>query len=42
MKEKNIRMIIDKKSMLLADENLDITKDVIKILNQKLKSIKLN
>jgi outer membrane protein len=42
MKEKDIRMIIDKKSMLLADENLDITKDVIKILNQKLKSIKLN
>ena len=35
-------MVIDKKSMLLADENLDITGDIIKILNTKLKSIKLN
>tara|TARA_A100001011_G_scaffold399717_1_gene509787 strand:+ start:3938 stop:4462 length:525 start_codon:yes stop_codon:yes gene_type:complete len=42
MKEKNIRMVIDKKSMLLADENLDITKDIIKKLNAKLKTIKLN
>ena len=42
MKEKNIRMILDKKSILLADENLDITQDIIKRLNSKLKSIKLN
>ena len=35
-------MVLDKKSLLLADENLDITKDIIKILNNKLKSIKLN
>ena len=42
MKEKNIRMVLDKKSMLLADESLDITKDIIKLLNNKLKSIKLN
>ena len=42
MKEKNIRMVLDKKSILLADENLDITQDIIKILNSKLKSIKLN
>ena len=42
MKEKKIRMVLDKKSLLLADENLDITKDIIKILNNKLKSIKLN
>ena len=42
MKEKNIRMVIDKKSVLLADERLDITKEIIEILNQKLKSIKLN
>ena len=42
MKEKNIRMVLDKKSMLLADEGLDITKDIVKILNSKLKSIKLN
>ena len=42
MKEKKIRMIVDKKSILLADEKLDVTKDIIKILNSKLKSIKLN
>ena len=42
MKEKNIRMVLDKKSMLLADESLDITQDIVKILNSKLKSIKLN
>ena len=42
MKEKNIRMVVDKKSLLLADENLNITKDIMNILNAKLKSIKLN
>ena len=42
MKDKNIRMVLDKKSMLLADESLDITKDIVKLLNGKLKSIKLN
>ena len=35
-------MVVDKKSLLLADENLDITKDILSLLNQKLKSIKLN
>ncbi|MBD1172122.1 OmpH family outer membrane protein [Pelagibacterales bacterium SAG-MED05] len=42
MKEKNIRMVLDKKSMLLADESLDITQDIVKLLNSKLKTIKLN
>ena len=42
MKEKKIRMVLDKKSLLLADENLDITNDVINLLNKKLKSIKLD
>ena len=42
MQEKKIRMVIDKKSLLLADESLNITKDIIDILNKKLKSIKLN
>ena len=42
MKEKKIRMVVDNKSILLADESLNITQDIIKILNQKLKSIKLN
>tara|TARA_B100001059_G_C17564174_1_gene441676 strand:+ start:164 stop:688 length:525 start_codon:yes stop_codon:yes gene_type:complete len=42
MKEKNIKMVVDKKGILVADEDLDITKDVISLLNNKLKSIKLN
>lgn len=42
MKEKKIRMIVDKKSILLADENLNLTEEIIEILNKKLKSIKLN
>jgi len=42
MKEKKIRMVLDKKSILLADENLDITKEITDLLNKKLKSIKLN
>jgi Skp family chaperone for outer membrane proteins len=42
MKEKKIRYVMDKKSLILADENLDITQDIIKILNDKLKTIKLN
>ena len=42
MKEKKIGMVIDKKYLLLADESLDITKDIMSLLNKKLKSIKLN
>mgnify|MGYP006083402195 FL=1 len=42
MQEKKIRMVLDKKSLLLADENLDITQDIIKLLNKKIKSIKLD
>ena len=42
MNEKNIRMVVDKKSLLLADEDLDITNDIISILNKQLTSIKLN
>ena len=42
MKEKNFRMVVDKKSLLLADQNLDITKDIMDRLNKKLKSININ
>ena len=42
MNEKQIRMVVDKKSLLLADEKLDITEDIILYLNKKLKSINLN
>tara|TARA_X000001036_G_scaffold409025_1_gene419749 strand:+ start:386 stop:694 length:309 start_codon:yes stop_codon:yes gene_type:complete len=42
MLEKKIRMVVDKKTVLLADDSLDITKDIVGRLNKKLKSIKLN
>ena len=42
MKEKNIRLVLDKKDLILADENLDITKDIMDLLNKRLKTIKLN
>ena len=42
MLEKKIRMVIDKKNLLLADETLDLTKDIMALLNKKLKSINLN
>ncbi len=42
MQKNNVRVVLDKKSLLLADENLDITKEIIAILNKNLKSIKLN
>ena len=42
MNEKKIRMVIDKKNILLADETLEITEDIMALLNKKLKSINLN
>lgn len=42
MKKNQIRIILDKKSILLADENLNITDEIISLLNAKLKSIKIN
>jgi len=42
MVEKNIRIVIDKKSVLLGDDTLDITSKVLELLNQKLKNINFN
>ena len=42
MVEKKIRMVIDKKSLLVADEKLNITNDIMSLLNKRIKSIKLN
>ncbi len=41
MEDNKIRIVLDKKSILLGDIKLDITDPIIKILNKKLKSIKL-
>ena len=42
MQENKIRLVVDKKNIILADEKLDITNDILKLLNNKLKSIKLS
>ncbi len=42
MAKKNIKIVLDKKSILLADEALDITKDIMQELNKNLKTINLN
>ena len=41
MKKNNIRMAVDKKSLLLADEKLNITEEIMSLLNKKIKSINL-
>ena len=42
MIEKNIRMVIDKRELILADEKLDVTDEIINRLNKKIKTIKIN
>ena len=41
MNKNKIRIVLDKKSILLGDVKLDITDEIIKLLDKKLKSIKL-
>ena len=41
MSEKKIKLVLDKKSILLGDDKLDITRDIMKQLNNKLKAINL-
>ncbi len=42
MQEKQIRMVVNKKDLILADEKLSITNDIMKLLNSKVKSVKLD
>tara|TARA_B100000029_G_scaffold88469_1_gene78328 strand:+ start:5900 stop:6421 length:522 start_codon:yes stop_codon:yes gene_type:complete len=42
MKENKIEMIVDKKYILLANSNFDLTDTILKILDKELKSINLN
>ena len=42
MEENNIRLVVDKQSVILGDTTLEITNKIIEILNQKLSSIKIN
>ena len=42
MEKNNIRLIVDKQSVILGDTTLEVTDKIIEILNQKLNSIKVN
>ena len=35
-------MVIDKRELILADEKLDVTDEIINRLNKKIKTIKIN
>ena len=35
-------MVINKKNIILADEKLNITNDIMKLVNAKIKSVKLD
>ena len=39
MEDNKIRIVIDKKSILLGDTNLEITDQIISILNKELSSL---
>tara|TARA_B100000902_G_scaffold345047_1_gene350819 strand:+ start:322 stop:843 length:522 start_codon:yes stop_codon:yes gene_type:complete len=42
MAKNNIKIILDKKNLIRADNSLDITKQIVELLNKKIKSIKIN
>ena len=42
MEENKIRVVLDKQSIILGDSALEITDEIISILNKKLSSIKIN
>tara|TARA_B110000967_G_C18745308_1_gene489914 strand:- start:415 stop:945 length:531 start_codon:yes stop_codon:yes gene_type:complete len=42
MEDNNIRLVFDKKSIILGDKTLEITDQIIAILNKKVLSIKIN
>ena len=42
MEQNNIRVVIDKQSVVLGDKSLEITDNIIDLLNKEIKSIKIN
>ena len=42
MEDNKIKLVLDKKSVILGDKNLEITDQIIAILNKELPSLKLN
>tara|TARA_B100000674_G_C37585653_1_gene798407 strand:+ start:504 stop:632 length:129 start_codon:yes stop_codon:yes gene_type:complete len=42
MEENNIKIVLDKGAVLLGDSKLEITSQIIDILNKELKSLNIN
>lgn len=42
MEDNNIRIVLDKQSILMGDSSLEITSQIITILNKELSSLKIN
>ena len=41
MKENNIKILVDKKNVLLGDSSLELTKQITDLLNKEIKSLNL-
>ena len=41
MEGRKIRLVIDKKEVLYGDQNLEITSDIISLLNKEVKELSL-
>jgi Skp family chaperone for outer membrane proteins len=42
MEDNNIRIVLDKQSVLMGDSSLEITSQIIAILNKEVSSLKIN
>ena len=41
MKENKVDIVLDKKTIILGNRNLEITSDIIKLLNTKVQTLKI-
>ena len=41
MKENKIRLVLDKKNIVIGDSSLDLTDKIIELLNKEIKSLKI-
>ena len=39
-KENSIKLVVDKKSVIIGETNLDVTKEILDLLNKKIKKVK--
>ena len=41
MKDNKIRLVLDKKNIIIGDSSLDLTDKIIELLNKEIKSLKI-